>query len=318
MNNLKVSILIPAYNSEQFIEATIRSCLAQTYDNIEIIIVDDGSTDRTLSISKELEIHHPQIKVFSQNNLGACKARNIAFEKSTGDYIMYLDADDLISPDKIQSQIDLCLGPKEVSMCPWIEFKDDMHNSAKIHRFFYHDYNAPIELLIDLWSSGEMVQPACYLVPRSLISSSGGWDESLLRNQDGEFFCRLLMKASKIKFAEKPIVYYRRGHASISTSAPNKGKKLESTYQSFVSYEKATNDYLDNKRLKKALSRNYSIIMAHSAFDSNLYRSAQQRILSLGCNPKNPKPSLIAKIVESVIGYHNYLKLKSIINGSNA
>ena len=102
MNPPKVSILIPLYNSENYIEETIQSCLNQTYENIEIIIVDDGSTDKSLQIAKSFE--SGKLKVYSQPNSGACKARNLAFEKSIGDYIQYLDADDLLSENKIENQ----------------------------------------------------------------------------------------------------------------------------------------------------------------------------------------------------------------------
>ena len=104
MNNPKVSILIPLYNSEEYIAETIDSCLNQTYDNIEIIIVDDGSTDAGLEIARQYEIKYENIKVKTQKNSGAPVARNKAFALSTGEYIQYIDADDLLHPDKIYLQ----------------------------------------------------------------------------------------------------------------------------------------------------------------------------------------------------------------------
>lgn len=90
----KVSILIPCYNSERFVAETLDSCLAQTYRNIEIIVVDDGSTDNSFAIAKSFESNI--IKVYRQDNSGACAARNYAFRKSSGEYIVYLDADDIL------------------------------------------------------------------------------------------------------------------------------------------------------------------------------------------------------------------------------
>ena len=107
MNDPKVSILIPLYNSEEYIAETIDSCLNQTYDNIEIIIVDDGSTDSGLNIVREYENKHKNIKVEAQKNSGAPVARNRAFILSTGEYIQYIDADDLLHPDKIRLQMEV-------------------------------------------------------------------------------------------------------------------------------------------------------------------------------------------------------------------
>src|SRR5690606_29679667 len=98
-----VSILIPAYNSGRWIAATIRAALAQTWCNTELIIVDDGSRDDTLAIAQSFA--SPRVKVISQENQGASAARNTAFEHSQGDYIQWLDADDLIAPDKIALQM---------------------------------------------------------------------------------------------------------------------------------------------------------------------------------------------------------------------
>src|SRR5207248_8968504 len=98
-----VSILIPAYNAEPWITDTIQSALAQTWMRKEIIIIDDGSTDQTLSIARQFA--SKTVSVIAQRNQGAAAARNKAFALSQGGYIQWLDADDLLSPDKIEAQV---------------------------------------------------------------------------------------------------------------------------------------------------------------------------------------------------------------------
>jgi glycosyltransferase involved in cell wall biosynthesis len=98
-----VSILIPAYNKEAWIEDTIKSALAQTWQRKELIIVDDGSQDRTLDIIRRFE--SPQVKVVAQQNQGACAARNTAYSLAQGAYIQWLDADDLLHAQKIEFQM---------------------------------------------------------------------------------------------------------------------------------------------------------------------------------------------------------------------
>src|SRR5208282_807303 len=100
-----VSILIPAYNAEAWIADTIRSALAQTWPRKEIIVVDDGSTDGTLAAAKRFESEG--ILVVAQPNQGAAAARNKAYSLCSGDYIQWLDADDLLSPDKIAKQMEV-------------------------------------------------------------------------------------------------------------------------------------------------------------------------------------------------------------------
>ena len=98
-----VSILIPAYNAEAWISDTIRSAMAQTWPRKEIIIVNDGSTDQTWRVARQFE--SKDVFVVDRDNQGAASTRNHAFSLSQGDYIQWLDADDLLSPDKVQRQM---------------------------------------------------------------------------------------------------------------------------------------------------------------------------------------------------------------------
>ncbi len=103
MKNIKISVIIPAYNSEEFITLCLNSIMSQTYKNIEIIVVDDCSKDNTVKIVKKLS---KRIKVFStKRNSKQGKARNIGIQNSTGDYLLFVDADDYISNDKIIEKI---------------------------------------------------------------------------------------------------------------------------------------------------------------------------------------------------------------------
>ena len=100
-----VSILIPAFNAEHWIADTIKSAVKQTWPRKEIIIVDDGSSDRTLSIARQFA--SKEVSVITQPNQGAASARNKAFSLSNGDYIQWLDADDLLSLEKLARQIEV-------------------------------------------------------------------------------------------------------------------------------------------------------------------------------------------------------------------
>src|SRR5438477_11908717 len=100
-----VSILIPAYNAERWIADTIRSALAQTWPRIEVVVIDDGSCDQTLAIAQKFASKN--VLVVTQENQGASGARNKALDLYQGDYVQWLDADDILSSDKIAKQMEL-------------------------------------------------------------------------------------------------------------------------------------------------------------------------------------------------------------------
>jgi len=107
MDEPLVSVNIPVYNAQEFIERTIRSALNQTYKNIELIILDDGSTDKTSKIIKEAQKGDSRIQYYYQENQGISQARNRLFELSKGEYIAFLDHDDQWSPEKLEIQVTL-------------------------------------------------------------------------------------------------------------------------------------------------------------------------------------------------------------------
>src|SRR5580658_1668950 len=115
-----VSILIPAFNAQEWIADTIRSAIAQTWDRKEIVVVDDGSTDKTLAIARQWE--SDSVRVVTQENQGAAAARNKAFSLSHGDYVQWLDADDLLAPHKIERQMEVmnqCGSKRTVASAEW-------------------------------------------------------------------------------------------------------------------------------------------------------------------------------------------------------
>lgn len=118
MINPKVSIIIPAYNCEQYIGSAIESCLNQDYSNIEVIVVNDGSSDRTASVSASF-LPDSRINVINQENKGVSAARNHGLECATGDYITFLDSDDELARDTISRNIEILNSNADVA---WIYF----------------------------------------------------------------------------------------------------------------------------------------------------------------------------------------------------
>jgi glycosyltransferase involved in cell wall biosynthesis len=208
-----VSIVIPCFNAQKWIGDCLRSCAQQTHTGIEIILVDDGSTDRSVDVARRSNL--PNLAIYSQPNRGACAARNLGFLKSTGKWIQYLDADDIISPDKIEAQLE-CLSRANncVSVCQTSIFHASTDDARDVYAQVLFETNDPSEYLIRLWGGVEdvpagIVSANAWLTPRKLIELAGVWNEGLLADQDGEFFARVLLKASGVRVCQEGCNYYR-------------------------------------------------------------------------------------------------------------
>lgn len=308
----KVSILIPMYNAQRYLSKTLESIFNQTYKNIEVIIVDDGSSDQSLKIAKRYE--QTNLKVLFQRNAGACIARNRAFEESTGEYIQYLDADDLLSHNKIEDQIQLLNNSDAGAMasCSWFRFTHEDH--LKTHfkkRLIDKDYFSPIEWLIDSWEGKGMSQTSCWLTPRYLIEKAGNWDARLLMNQDGEFFSRVLLNAKQIRYSSIAKVFYRVGNlASITGKITN--EKCHSQLLSYRLYEEHILQNEDSARVRHALMRNYLAFMYYNYNACpGLMAEAKSAIKRLGFNSLETYGGGKFRTLARLIGFEAALMVRS-------
>lgn len=221
-----VSILIPAYNAEKWISDTIKSSLNQTWPKKEIIIVDDGSTDNTLQIARQFE--SKSVKVMTQENVGACVARNKALSFAQGDYIQWLDADDLLAHDKISQQLKENESGKNTRTLLTSAFGTFYYRHQKarfIPNSLWQDLE-PIEWILKKFNDNVWMNPASWLVSRKLTELAGPWDERLFRDQDGEYICRVVSASDKVKFIPAAKSYYRISNlGSLSKGTSDKACK---------------------------------------------------------------------------------------------
>jgi glycosyltransferase involved in cell wall biosynthesis/peptidoglycan/xylan/chitin deacetylase (PgdA/CDA1 family) len=204
-----VSILIPAFNAQQWIADTLRSAIAQTWEHKEIIVVDDGSADSTVAIAKQFE--PLGVRVVSQKNQGAAAARNKAYSLSQGDYIQWLDADDLLAPDKISRQMaaaERCGSKRTLLSSPFGRFQYRWHRAAFSPSALWNDLS-PLEWLLHKMGDNLYMQTATWLVSRELSEEAGPWDTRMLSDDDGEYFCRVLLRSNGVRFVPETTVYYR-------------------------------------------------------------------------------------------------------------
>jgi glycosyltransferase involved in cell wall biosynthesis len=227
-----VSTLIPAYNAERWIADTIQSALGQTWPRKEIIVVDDGSTDQTLQVARQFA--SPTVSIVTQENQGASAARNRAFELCQGDYIQWLDADDLLSPDKVAKQVAAaqeCQDNRTLLSSAWGYF---MYRPSRA-RFSPTPlwWNlSPLEWLLRKMERNLHMQSATWLVSRELTQAAGPWDTRLSLDDDGEYFCRVVLASDAIQFLPDGKVFYRQSGFDRLSSIDRSDKKLESQFLS--------------------------------------------------------------------------------------
>lgn len=227
-----VSVLIPAYNAQEWIADTLRSAIAQTYEPKEIIVVDDGSTDQTVAVARRFE--GQGVRVIAQKNQGAAAARNKAFSLSRGDYIQWLDADDLLAPDKVAKQMAVAkrgLSKRTVLSGPFGRFRYRYYRAEFTPTGLWRDLS-PVEWLLCKMGQNAYMQTATWLVSRELTEAAGCWDTRLLGDDDGEYFCRVLLASDGTRFVPGAEVYYRAPWANTLSYIGDSSRKLEAHWLS--------------------------------------------------------------------------------------
>lgn len=307
-----VSILIPCYNAAPWLEATLRSALAQTWPHREIIVVDDGSRDGSLALARRFESQG--VRVISQLNAGASAARNHALRVSKGAFLQFLDADDLISPQKIAAQVRLLAQPPAdtLATCAWGRFESEPAQARFVDDAVFRDF-APRDFLVLSATTGAMMHPSAWLIPRAVAERAGPWDETLSLNDDGEYFCRVALASRGIAFCADPNAksYYRSGMpGSLSQQRGEKARRSQFRSIELIAQRLAAAE--DSERVRHATAELYQRFI-HDFFPSpaDLMDEAARRVRALGGSdtppPMGPKTAALARL----IGWKNVWRLKS-------
>jgi len=223
-----VSIIVPCHNAAPWLAATLDSALQQEGAELEIIVVDDGSTDGSAAIADSFA--GPHLRVLHQANGGAARARNRGLEAARGEFIQFLDADDLLLPGKIARQLERLLpaGPDKIASGEWARFVNDP-STAQFAPYPNHRDLTGVEFLQLCFEQQTMMQPGAWLCPRALLDRAGPWDERLSLNDDGEYFARVVLASQGILFCPGSRTAYRSGLPS-SLSRGRSRRHLESAF----------------------------------------------------------------------------------------
>ena len=311
-----VSVIIPCYNAEKWLREAIDSCLNQTYANLEIIVIDDGSSDHSLEIIKSYE---DKVIWESGPNRGGCYARNRGFELTKGEYIQYLDADDYLLPQKIERQVHFL--EETGADVVYGDWRPQKH--LPDGTFFLKDINTcgpKDDFLEHLLADKQWLVPHALIFTRDAVSKSGGWDEKLKAGQDRDFFISVAM--SGVKFAYQPgcySVYRGYGNITVSTSNPDIWRNNH-----FFLMEKAEMKLSQlnklSERYRRALAECYfgRIRGNCTSINYSSYLWVLNKITSLCPDFKGKSKAPVYNIAQITIGFKNteiiYKLVKQLLN----
>jgi glycosyltransferase involved in cell wall biosynthesis len=247
-----VSILIPAYNAEEWIAESIQSAVGQTWQRKEIIIVNDGSTDRTGEIARCFAAEN--VKVVSTGNRGPSAAINTAYRLSQGDYIQELDADDILAPDKIEKQLAALRetdGPRTLFSGPRGYFYYSTRRAWFPRTRLWQDLS-PVEWLLRKMGENLPMQNSTWLVSRELAEAAGPWDEQLTHDNDGEYYSRVLLASVGTRFVPEARMFHRIIGTSQMSCVGNSDEKRESLLRSMKRHVQYLRSLEESERVRRA------------------------------------------------------------------
>lgn len=285
INNPKVSVIIPTYNSSKFVEEAINSIILQSYKNIEIIVIDDGSTDNTKDVLNKY-INDSTITYCYQKNGGPGAARNRGIKESIGDFVCFLDSDDVYLPDSILDRAQVLKNYPEVGLCFSDYFLQTKQHQTKIipHNRQYSKFNEAIEfstkernIYIFPKKSYNLVVPSCYLhtsscmLRKSVLDIVGLFRTDIFCAEDNDLWLRISMHC-KIAFIDKVGSIYKTHRSSLYIPSERYLKDLIVFLEDII--RKYSFDNETCRLLKKKLYNAY-FSLGYYYFDKALFRKSR-------------------------------------------
>ena len=248
MKNL-VSIIVPVYNTEKYLSKCLDSLIKQTYKNLEIILIDDSSTDNSIAICKDYQKKDERIKIYQKENGGPASARNYGLEKARGEYILFIDSDDYIDIKAVSLLID------NYSEDTLVGLREKINNQ-EVFQTKKLEYSALEFLKLNLLGKTPGRGGCCgHLFKKSRIQNMR-FDETLYLAEDIVFLFEYTLKMNKVKYIKEPVYYYYViNNNSLTRSSDNFIRKITSVYNVFKQI-----DIITNKMLSKEIG-NHQVIM---------------------------------------------------------
>jgi cellulose synthase/poly-beta-1,6-N-acetylglucosamine synthase-like glycosyltransferase len=318
-----VSILVPAHNAERWLAQTLASALAQTWAQLEVIVVDDGSRDQTLAVATHVAAHHARagtkVLVVHQDNAGASAARNHALSLAQGDFIQWLDADDVLHPDKLTHQMTAVFaqatGARHLATGPWGRFYQHPERAIFKPDALWNSF-LPLGWLHTKCLHNTFMANACWLIPRALSNHIGGWDERLTYDDDGEYAFRLVAASDGVTFVPGASICYRSGNTGSLSWQRSPGTTASALHATRLSVQhlRALDDSVASRQACLALVQDtLSTLQPH---DADAHRACHELAQQLGGTLHPNVESLAFRVARRSLGWHQAQASRAWLNQS--
>ncbi len=317
MKNGSVSVIVPCYNAEEWLCETLDSVNAQEigHDEMEIIVVDDGSTDNSAAIVKD---KYPRVHLITTENRGPSAARNTGTRESSGEFLQYLDADDILPPGKVKRQLAV-IGKDgrniDIVYGDWRKIRENGDGIWEKKEIIKQTLNDPeIDIFTDFWCP-----TTAYLFRRSIVNKAGGWDATLKVVDDPYFMMKCVFQGAQFEYSPGIAAYYRV-HTAGSVSTRDHSVFISEVFRNAERVEKAWagTGGITGKR-KKALMKVYGQV-ARASYEENkeLFDRAYSKLETFapGYIPAGPAH---LRYVSKLVGYRKaeafalgYRKMKGL------
>lgn len=313
----KISVIIPIYNVEKYLRETLESVINQTLKEIEIILVNDGSTDNSLEIAEEYKRKDQRIKLINQENSGLSVARNVGIENSTGQYILFVDSDDYLELNTLNECYN-CYKNKKVDLI-YFEARPFLDGINK--KINYNCYQKQGIIEENRIYSGEEFLKIClknniytpsaclYLIRKDLLKDLRFFPK--IYHEDDLFTTKLLLKVEKVYYIAKKF-YNRRYRIDSITTKKISLDHIRSRYIIFKELEKLLLEQENEKKelIRKVIRNEINIIVSSSMFNSFEENKYYKNILLKNYKDITIKNKIKLKLK---ILYKLYLNLKKVI-----
>jgi len=301
------SIIIPSYNRFSLLKEAVESCLNQTFQDIEIIIIDDGSTDGTEERVQELlndEWKSKGIFYFKQKNAGASAARNFGLENAKGEFIQFLDSDDLLYPSKLQLQLEE-INKQKADVCSCSGFMGPVFDAID-NEVLGVSFENKIDLMHKMCSG--TVHAMCTPAPlwrKTVLDGTNGWNTSIAFGDDLEYHIRLLCKVTKVCMVPDKLFFVRE-HADFRLSNANGNiKQIESGIATQYSiYDVLSKNGLWDTVFQQGVLTNLKTLYANymKLADSKEVYKFESSLMKISKNPITNYTMLLLVAVRRLVG----------------
>jgi len=294
-----VSVVIPCYNARPWLADTLESALAQTWPHTEIVVVDDGSTDGSRDVVKRYPV-----RLVEQSRRGPSAARNAGVAATRGEVVQFLDADDVLHPDKIARQMERLIEvPTALALGTQGKFPDTERDRAVFPVIATsRDWDDPVDFVTAVLATGDMVATTAWLVPRALVERAGPWARSLSFGEDTEYLCRLALAASRIAFCDRAVVYRRQHPGSLSTLDTPATRRCR--LRAVSRCARLLLSRRDTALGRQAAARYFTqLAYAYYPHATVFSRLAERRVAALGVPPMEPLMGSRRRRLARVIGW---------------